>query len=261
MTKTGIANWNWEKVLTVLLLLVVFPSTVAAQQRVLVYTRNFTSSGKGYVHENIASSVAAIRKMGAEQGFGVDVSDDPASFSETNLKQYAAIVFSNSNNEAFANDAQKGAFKQYIQAGGGFVGIHSASGSQRDWPYFWSVVGGKFAAHPKMQSFSVRVVDSAFAGTRNLPPEFEWTDEAYFLDHLNPDIHPVLVTDRKKLTALEGMKIDVESFPNPLPLAWYHRFDGGREFYIALGHKKEDYANPILYGIIENGIVWAMTGK
>ena len=43
-----------------------------------------------------------------------------------------------------------------------------------------------------------------------------------------------------------------------MPLAWYHQFDGGREFYLALGHNKEDYANPLLYGIIENGILWAM---
>ncbi len=57
------------------------------------------------------------------------------------------------------------------------------------------------------------------------------------------------------------MRSDVSTFPNPLPLAWYQNFDGGREFYIALGHNKEEYANPILYGIIKNGILWAMKPK
>ena len=37
----------------------------APQPRILVYTRNYTPDGKGYVHDNIADSVAAIRKMGA----------------------------------------------------------------------------------------------------------------------------------------------------------------------------------------------------
>ena len=32
-----------------------------------------------------------------------------------------------------------------------------------------------------------------------------------------------------------------------MPLAWYMQYDGGREFYCALGHKKEHYSNPILY--------------
>jgi type 1 glutamine amidotransferase len=229
--------------------------------RVLVYTRNYTPDGKGYVHDNIAASVEAIRKMGTESGFGVDASDDPALFTESNLRQYAAIVFSNSNNEAFANEAQRSAFKHYIETGGGFVGINSASGSERDWPWFWSMLGGKFARHPKMQSFTVTVADPDFAAVKNLPAQFEWTDECYFIDHLNPGIHPVLVTDRTKLIALDEMKIDVASFPNPLPLAWYQRFDGGREFYLALGHNKQDYANPLLYGIIRGGILWAMNAE
>jgi type 1 glutamine amidotransferase len=242
-----------------ILAVVVGPTLAAARQpRVLVYTRNYTSDGKGYVHDNIASSVQAIKKMGDEKGFKVDVSDDPTTFSQSNLKRYAAIVFSNSNNQAFSSDAQRDAFRQYIESGGGFVGLHSASGSERDWPYFWSVLGGKFAAHPKMQTFTVQVADPLFPAAKNLPAHFEWTDECYFIDHLNPDIHPVLVTNRGKLSSLEQMKIDVASFPNPLPLAWYHQFDGGREFYLALGHNKEDYTNPILYGIIENGILWAM---
>ncbi len=231
----------------------------AEPARVLVYTRSFTADGKGYVHDNIATSVAAIRRMGAEKGFLVDVSDDPATFSDANLKQYAALIFSNSNNEAFASDVQRDAFKAYIQQGGGFVAIHSASGSERSWPYFWSVLGGKFVRHPVLQTFKVHVADPKFAAVQGLPTDFDWTDECYFLDHLNPDIHPVLVTDRTVLKGLPALKIDVDSFPNPLPLAWYHNFDGGREFYVALGHRKEDYANPVLYGVIERGILWAMT--
>ena len=242
-----------------LLMLSSVARVAGAQQRVLVYTRNYTPDGKGYVHENIAASVAAIRRMGAEKGFAVDVSDDPAVFTDANLKQYAALVFSNSNNEAFATEPQKESFKRYIEGGGGFVGIHSASGSQRDWPYFWSVVGGKFVEHPKLQPFTVHVVDSAHVIAKDLPAEFQWTDEAYFTDHPNPGIHPVLVIDRKQLLYTSAMKTDPESYRNPLPLAWWQKFDGGREYYVALGHNKADYENPILYGLIENGIVWAMT--
>jgi type 1 glutamine amidotransferase len=236
---------------------------VPRMPRVLVYTRNYTPDGKGYVHDNIAASVDAIRKMGAESGFAVDASDDPVVFTEANLHKYAALVFANSNNEAFANDEQRAAFKRFIEAGGGFVGIHSASGSERSWPYYWAVLGGKFVVHPKMQTFTVSVADQNFAAAKGLPAEFEWTDECYFLDHLNSDIHTVLTTDRTKLADLETVsaKEDAGSFPNPLPLAWWHEFDAGREFYVALGHNKEEYANPILYGIIERGILWSMRGK
>jgi len=249
--------WGAASLSVLLSLQTNLPAQTAPPARVLVYTRNYTPDGKGYVHDNIAASVAAIRKMGAEAGFAVDASDDPSVFTDANLHQYAALVFSNSNNQAFSNDAQRDAFKRYIEGGGGFVGIHSASGSERDWPYFWTVLGGKFVAHPRMQQFTVRVADPEFMAVKGLPAEFAWTDECYFTDHLNPDIHPVLLTDRTRLATLEPLKIDVNQFPIDLPLAWYHEFDGGREFYVALGHNKEDYTNPILYGIIKNGILWA----
>jgi uncharacterized protein len=187
------------------------------------------------------------------------VSDDPAVFTDATLKRYAALVFSNSNNEAFADTLQRAAFKRYIQGGGGFVGIHSASGSQRDWPYFWSVLGGKFKVHPKIQKFTVRVTDTTNALTRGLPAEFEWTDEFYFLDHHEPGFKPALVSDRTKLQFLDLMKVDISDQPVMTPLAWTQQFDGGRQVYIALGHNKEDYANPILTRLIANGIAWAMT--
>lgn len=230
----------------------------AVQPRVLVYTRNYTPDGKGYVHDNIAASVASIRKMGSEAGFAVDASDDPGVFTDGNLRHYAALVFANSNNQAFSDDAQREAFKKYIEAGGGFVAIHSASGSERDWPYFWSVLGGKFVVHPRQQPFTVRVMEPDFPAVKGVPAQFQWTDECYFLDHLNPGIQVVLATDRTKLSGLDQIPIDPAKFSVDLPLAWHQEFDGGREFYLALGHNKEDYENPLLYGIIKGGILWAI---
>ena len=130
----------------------------ASDRRILVYTKNQTGKGL-YVHDNIPASVEALKKLGAEHNFAVDVSDDPKSFTDENLKQYKAIVFDNTNNEILDNEDQKSALQRYIRAGGGFVGIHSASGSMRQWPWFWSTLGGKFSRHAKMQTFTVKVKD------------------------------------------------------------------------------------------------------
>ncbi|MGA2195913.1 MAG: ThuA domain-containing protein [Bryobacteraceae bacterium] len=222
--------------------------------RILVYTRN----GTGYVHDNISSSVAAIRKMGSENAFSVDATDDPVVFADATLKPYKAIVFSNSNNEAFTNDAQRDAFQRYIKAGGGFVGIHSASGSERQWPYYWSILGGKFLRHPKMQKFLIRVKDPNHPATKGMSATFEWEDEPYFLEFMNPDLHPLLVTDPARLDDPQRAENPRGLVGDAMPLAWTLRQDGGREFYTALGHKKEDYANPILYNHILGGILWAM---
>jgi type 1 glutamine amidotransferase len=230
----------------------------AAGNKVLVYTRNYTPDGKGYVHENIAASVAAIRKMGSENGFEVDVTDQPRVFDPATLKQYRVLVFSNSNNEAFENDAQREAFKAYIKSGGGIVGIHSATGSERSWPYFWQVMGGKFTRHPKLQPFTVQVTDPSFPGAKQLPATFQWEDECYYHDHLSADIKPVLVTNPGKLDDPQFSRDPGGLVNGVRPLAWYQTFDGGREFYTALGHKPEDYAKPLLYNHILGGILWAM---
>lgn len=242
----------------VLLLAALAQPLSAAPKRVLVYTRNYTPDGKGYIHANIADSVAAIRKLGEEHGFLVDHSDDPELFTPAKLQNYDAIVFSNSNNEAFTNDTQRQAFQAYIRGGGGFVGIHAASASEREWEWYWKMIGGSFDYHPPLQKFTVRVVDRRHPSTKGLPASFEWEDEFYFQKHTNPDVKPLLVADPGQLNDPNKAERPANPFGDSVPLAWYHYFEGGRVYYLALGHKNEHYQNPLMLQQILGGIEWAM---
>jgi len=229
--------------------------------RVLVYTRNYVTGGGGYVHDNIPTAVEAIRGMGAANKFEVDSTDDPAVFTDANLRNYRALVFASSNNEAFTNDAQRDALRRYIQGGGGFVGIHSATGSERNWPWYWSMLGGRFQRHPKLQKFSVVVVDPMHPSTKQLPSKFEWQDECYFHEFLNPDLQPLLITDPTALDDPARKEHPSGLFGKAMPMAWTLRTAGGRVFYTALGHKKEHYSDPLLNSHILGGILWAMGEK
>jgi type 1 glutamine amidotransferase len=227
------------------------------ERRVLLYTRN--QVGKGlYVHDNIPASVAAIKKLGEENHFAVDVSNDPAAFTDQNLKRYKALIFDNTNNEIFDNEEQKAAFQRYIRAGGGFVGIHSATGSMRKWPWFWSVVGGKFSRHAKMQTFTVKVKDPKDISTAHLPATFEWTDEFYYVDNMPDGLHVLLTGDLTTIDDPGKDKYPGKKFGDEFPLAWRHQFDGGREWYTALGHKPEHYSDPKLTRHLLGGILWAI---
>jgi uncharacterized protein len=233
----------------------------APERRVLVYTKNQVKNEAGkalYVHDNIPASVAAIKKLGVENNFGVEVSDDPAVFTDQNLKRFKALVFDNTNNEIFANEEQKAAFQRYIRAGGGFVGIHSACGSMRQWPWFWEMLGGKFLRHPKLQPFTIKVKDLKDPSTAHLGASFEWTDEFYFLDNMPDGLHVLLAGDLTTLTDPAKDKYPGKKFGDEFPLAWRHQFDGGREWYTALGHKPEHYSDPKLTKHILGGILWAM---
>jgi type 1 glutamine amidotransferase len=247
-----------KRLACVLLLLTFAAGLAAAEPRVLIYTRNFVSTGKGFVHDNIAASVDLLKRLGRENGFAVDVSDQPAVFTDANLKQYRALIFSNSNNEAFANDEQRAAFQRFIRAGGGFVGLHSASGSERSYPYFWEVLGGKFRRHPPLQPFTIKVLDPKHPSAAHLGATWQWADEFYYHDNLNPRMHVILAGDLSTLKDPKRDEYPGKVFGDLFPLAWCQENEGSRQFYTALGHKIEYYADPNLQKHILGGILWVL---
>jgi type 1 glutamine amidotransferase len=246
-------------ILRLILLLMVLPLAGGsiAPKRILIYTHN----GKGYVHDNIAFSVQALTKLCKDNGYVVEASDDPSVFTREKLKNLHCIIFSNTNNEAFETEDQKQAFVDYTSGGGGFVGIHSASGSERQWPWFWAMLGGKFVRHPKLQPFTIKVIDKTHPSTKFLGDTWSWEDECYFTNQLNPDINVLLAVD---LTTVEDeKKVDYPgtTFGNYFPLAWNHEFEGGRQFYTSLGHKAEYYQDEKFLKHLLGGIQWALKDK
>jgi len=53
----------------------------------------FTKNGKGYIHENIPSSIAALQKLGIENGFTTDTTTNSALFTDENLKNMMRSFF------------------------------------------------------------------------------------------------------------------------------------------------------------------------
>jgi type 1 glutamine amidotransferase len=210
--------------------------------RVLVYTKN----GKGYVHDNIPNAVQCIRKLGQEHGFTVEVADQPGVFVESNLQNYTAIIFPSTNNDVFDTDAQRLAFRRYIEAGGGFVGIHSVVGTERNWTWFKRMIGGTFAWHPRFQKFRVQVIDTKHPSTQDIPPTWEREDEFYFIKEMSPGPTVVMASDLSSLNGEEPEKVQQfrGSFAQLYPSVWYYNFDGGHTWCTTLGHDKRDYENP-----------------
>ena len=248
-----------KKIQLILLLIVlpVFLFSITAQnrkeKRVLVYTKN----GDGYVHDNIESSVKTIKKMGEENSFKVDVSDNPEVFNKSKLEKYSCIVFSNTNNDVFDTDEEKVAFMRYIQAGGAYVGIHSACGTERNWLWFTKLTGGTFDVHAAFQEFTVKIIDHNHPSTIDMPDEWTIKDECYFVKDMNPAITVLITND---LSTIEDKRKDTfpTLFGNDFPGAWYHDYQGGRSFYTSYGHSPEDYENPIFVNHILGGIIYAI---
>jgi len=218
---------------------------------VLVYIKN----GEGYVHQNRAAASAAIQRLGNQYGFPVTVSENPADFNEQNLKRFNLIIFNNTNNDVFDNDNQKVAFMRFIQAGGGFVGLHSATGTERNWPWFKRLIGASFLRHAKHQPFKEIIIDDRHPSTSFLPKVWQRDDECYFFKEFNPDIRVLVVHD---LVPLHDDDKPTYYGGTSSPSVWCHEFDGGRQWYTSLGHDAETYATPEFQRHIMGGIQWVI---
>ena len=221
---------------------------------VLVYTKN----GVGYVHDNIPSAIAGIQKLGKTNGFAVDSSSSAAVFTRENLDKYDLLVFANTNNDVFDTDTQRLAFRQYIESGGGIVGIHSVMGTERNWTWFKQLLGGTFSWHAVFQKYHVRVIDKQHPSVKGLPTDWERADECYFEKDMYAGIHTFLVQDVATLKtdekATERVKQNMGSFKNYYPAAWHNFFDGGLAWITTLGHDKNDYSEPVYMQHILQGI-------
>lgn len=216
---------------------------VAEVGKVLVFTKT-----AGYRHKSIAAGRAAIKKLAQNNGFVVVSSQNAILFSDEKLQQFNAVIFLNTTGNIL-NAEQQAAFERYIQAGGGYVGIHAATDTEPDWPWYGKLVGAYFKSHPKPQTATMIVKDNGHQSTTHLNNQWQRFDEWYNFKALNPKVNVLLSLDE---TSYQGGKNGKHH-----PIAWYHEYDGGRAFYTGGGHSKQSYTEPEFLQHLLGGILYS----
>ena len=219
-------------------------------KRVLVFSKTM-----GFRHASIPVGKAAILKMGAENGFGVDTTENAALFTEANLKKYNAVVFLSTTGNVL-NDAQQTAFERYIQAGGGYVGIHAATDTEYDWPWYNKLSGAQFLSHPgnpNVQNGEAVAVNKNHASMFGFPDRWKIKDEFYDFKNFNDKVNVLVKIDEK--TYKDGKMGDNH------PMAWYHDYDGGKAFYTNFGHTDETFSEPVFVKHLLGGIQSVLANK
>ncbi|MCC9166915.1 ThuA domain-containing protein [Pontibacter harenae] len=215
-----------------------------AADRILVY-----SNTNGYRHQSIEEGIAALQRLGQQNGVQVRATEDSTMFVADTLKNYKAVIFLSTTQDVL-NSEQETAFEEYIRGGGGYVGIHAAADTEYDWPWYNQLVGAYFLSHPEIQKAAIDVVDKSHASTSHLPDRWEHTDEWYNYKDLNPNVTVVARLDETSYKG--GANADNH------PIAWYHEFDGGKAFYTGLGHTHESYSDSLFLKHLWGGIEYAM---
>lgn len=207
------------------------------------------SKTAGYRHDSIGAGVEAIRSLGENNGFGVDATEDDKVFTDERLSKYREVIFLSTTGEVLGAD-ERAAFERFVRRGGGFVGIHAASDTGYEWPWYGGLVGNYFRRHPFIQRARLEVVDPSHPSTRHLPIQWTRVDEWYdFRNDLDPDISVLIRIDER---SYRGGRMGAMH-----PMAWCHEYDGGRAWYTALGHLNAAYSEPLFLDHIRGGILWA----
>src|SRR6266581_4054839 len=221
------------------------------RKRLLVFSK--TGS---FRHASIKDGKIALQKLASEHNFAIDFSEDSTVFTDANLAHYDAVVFLLTTGAIFDNN-QKAAFERYIRGGGGYVGVHSASDTGYDWPWYGGLLGSfmdRIHKHSRVTQATLHVTDRTQPSTNMLPPLWIRTDEWYnFASNPRGKVHVLITIDE---STYKGGTMGVDH-----PIAWYHAYDGGRAWYTAMGHTLESYYEPLFLAHLWGGIIYASGGR
>ncbi|WP_436534318.1 ThuA domain-containing protein [Actinoplanes sp. HUAS TT8] len=232
------------------------------QDRVLLYTR---TAGPRHAHLGPALAAGlnppltpahvlqnAVVKWLGEVGVGVDWTEDVTQLPGIG-STYKAVIFGSTSRDtlwkhgtavqpaAAVNtttgahlDAGKTALRQYVRAGGGFVGIHNAiGGTEYNWPYYEGLSGGtQYYDHGALQAGTV-VTLAQDSSTVGLPPTWDFKDEWYNWLPFPTRVKFLLAVDESSLATKSATHPGHGKFH---PISWCQYYDGGRSWVTALGH-------------------------
>ena len=230
-----------------LLLLIIFLPFLAQAQEAQFKVLTFSKT-EGYRHASISAGLTGLKKMAKEHFFDLDHTEDSRIFSSDTLNNYDVVILLNTTGDVFNNEQKEG-FQAFLRSGKGVVGIHSATDTEYNWPWYNEMIGAQFESHPHIQTARVKTIHR-HPSTNHLSSSWLWTDEWYNFKNFNDKVIVLLEVDESSYDT--GKDITSQH-----PIAWFHDFDGGRVFYTGLGHTPYAYENTAFMTHLLGGIWYA----
>jgi type 1 glutamine amidotransferase len=240
------AGLAWQRLRRPWVLVPALPVTDASSglPRVLVFTRTMR-----YRHRSIPAGVEAVHALG-EGRWITEHTEDPSMFTPDRLRGFSVVVFLSTTGDVLDGPQQE-SFRAWVEEGGGFVGVHAASDTEYDWPWFGTLVGAWFRDHTPVIAADVHREDSSDPSTRTLPDVWRRTDEWYAF-RTNP--RPLV----RVLAHLDDAQMGASAMGGDHPIAWSRRIGAGRSWYTGMGHTIESFSEPLMLEHLRGGIEWAM---
>lgn len=256
----------------------VIAAPAAKKPRILFFSKSsgFEHSVISWKNGKPSHAEKVLEELGGKHGWDFEFSKDGSKFSKDYLAQFDAVFFYTTGNLLEeGTDKQppmsaegKQALFDFVKAGKGFIGTHSASdtfhtnneskkgpdrylnhGDQAD--SYVRFLGGEFIKHGAQQVVKNTVVNPKFPGFEKVGADYAFMEEWYSLKDFSPDIHVLSVMDAP---AMKGDEYKRPAFPS----TWARKEGDGRVWYTAMGHREDIWTNPVFQDILVGGIKWAL---
>ncbi|KAK0235765.1 glycosyl-hydrolase [Armillaria nabsnona] len=246
--------------------------------KALVYTAT-----AGFRHDSIPAAIQALQARGSVINVDFENTEDKGIFTEQGLERYDVVIFLSTTGEVL-DDTGKTAFQNYLNNGGNFVGIHSASGTLNTTAFYGKELGAYFDYHPDLQNATIVVLDASHPSTENLPTDWPVRDEMYNFKSDPRSVGAIVIlTVNESSYTDDGTRRFNQGEPHPIGennvydqrqellancplLAWYQEHGAGvvsggtagRSFYTSLGHLNETWEDELFMNHILGGIQWTL---
>lgn len=199
-----------------------------------------------------------FKKLNYGDGFVLDITTDFSKYPYEKLKEYNVIIMLNTSPNT---KAERDAFEQYMENGGGWVGFHAAAYNDKNthWPWFVKFLGGGvfYCNNWPPQPVLVEVDNEEHPVTKNLPASFvapasewyQWTPSP----RQNKDVEVLLSLSPKNYPL--GIK-DVVNFGN-FPIVWSNK--NYRMIYLNMGHGDEEFIDGTQNLLLVNAFRWVVS--
>ncbi len=214
------------------------------RKQVLIFTKT-----EGFRHSSISDGVALFKGLAEEEDIALTHTENAGVFNSDDLPSFDLVIFLSTTGDILNNEQQT-AFENYIGQGGAFMGIHAATDTEYDWPWYGELVGAYFDSHPSIQEALITVVDPDHPATAHLNDTWTRRDEWYNFKNFNPSVNTLLNLEE---SSYEGGTNGPDH-----PIAWYHEPAGARVFYTAGGHTAASYSEPGFVQHLRGGMLWCL---
>jgi type 1 glutamine amidotransferase len=203
---------------------------------------------------------AAFLALARDKGWSIVSTDRGGAFTPAILAQFDAVIWNNISGDVLTL-SQRAAFQDYMEKGGGFIGVHGSAG---DPVYFWdwyadSLIGARFMGHPMNPQFQDAWVnaDPTHPIAKGLPTSWLANDEWYsFKTNPRATGARIVATLRESSYDPVGHGGQDLRMGADHPLAWTRCIGQGRMFYSAMGHLPERYSDPEYRRILTQAVGW-----